>query len=61
MAVLVNTSDGWQEQLAQLNMIHACLASANELERTGVGVGDSRRSEAGLRIMVMTLWASIQV
>ncbi|KAG0592750.1 hypothetical protein KC19_1G278000 [Ceratodon purpureus] len=44
MEVLVNASDGWQEQLVQLNKIYACLATANELERTGVGVADSKRS-----------------
>lgn len=57
----MSSSDGWKEQLVKLNKVYACLASATELERTGVGVGNSRRSEVDLRTMLMTLWASIRV
>lgn len=41
MEGLVNLSDGWEEQLVQLNKIYTFLAIANEMERTGVGVGVS--------------------
>lgn len=40
----MDTSAEWEEQLVQLNHIYACLASANKLERTGVSLGDAKRS-----------------